>query len=74
MVGVLTDSFMHMVFFTSILSIDIRRLDLSEDLYMQTRDSDSEDDYVSCSKRANTQQNHQGNNQKSGRNKSVLEQ
>uniref|UniRef100_H2Z5K8 Sterol regulatory element-binding protein cleavage-activating protein n=1 Tax=Ciona savignyi TaxID=51511 RepID=H2Z5K8_CIOSA len=38
LVGVLSDFFMHMMFFVTVLSIDIRRLDITEDIYSLTDD------------------------------------
>ncbi|XP_077972967.1 sterol regulatory element-binding protein cleavage-activating protein-like isoform X2 [Styela clava] len=43
-VGILSDYFMHMIFFTTVLSIDIRRLDITEDIYSQPDGSESEEE------------------------------
>ncbi|XP_076821836.1 sterol regulatory element-binding protein cleavage-activating protein-like [Clavelina lepadiformis] len=43
LVGILSDFFMHMLFFVTVLSIDIRRLDITEPIYSEPEESDTQD-------------------------------
>ncbi|XP_078490120.1 sterol regulatory element-binding protein cleavage-activating protein [Ciona intestinalis] len=51
LVGVLSDFLMHMMFFVTVLSIDTRRLDITEDIYTLTDDDLDNDEFNTYSER-----------------------
>uniref|UniRef100_H2Z5K7 Sterol regulatory element-binding protein cleavage-activating protein n=1 Tax=Ciona savignyi TaxID=51511 RepID=H2Z5K7_CIOSA len=55
LVGVLSDFFMHMMFFVTVLSIDIRRLDITEDIYSLTDDDLDQPGYDTYAERLSSE-------------------